>query len=97
MELNDIRSGFEGRPVRDYYTATRGDRLRTRVNGGESLLDYKQRVLGLVTSLPPGELDAALIVAHEETLRVLYGHFRQLPDEEMQYLSFGNCEILELA
>ena len=45
--LNDIRSGFESRPVAEYFAATGHDRLHIRVNGGESLLDYKTPRIGI--------------------------------------------------
>ena len=37
-ELNDIKSGFDSRPVADYYQAIATDRLHTQPPGGESLL-----------------------------------------------------------
>jgi len=36
-----------------------------------------------------------LIVAHEETLRVLVGALRELSPTEMLALNFGNCETLQ--
>jgi probable phosphoglycerate mutase len=68
--LNDIRSGFNNRPVAEYFAATGHDRLHLRVNGGESLLDYKARVLGFLDWLCRQPWQQVLVVAHEETLRV---------------------------
>jgi broad specificity phosphatase PhoE len=36
-----------------------------------------------------------LLVAHEETLRVLHAWHQGLPDQALDGLSFGNCELLE--
>jgi probable phosphoglycerate mutase len=47
-DLADIRSGFEGKPVFDYFVAIIHDPLRKRVNDSESLLDYKLRVLRFI-------------------------------------------------
>jgi alpha-ribazole phosphatase len=93
--LNDIRSGFESRPVADYFAATGHDRLHTRVNGGESLLDYKQRVSGFIDWLALQPEETLLVVAHEETLRVFTLYFRPLPDAAMLDLHYGNCALIE--
>jgi len=92
-ELDDIRSGFDGRPVEAYFAATGSDRLHLRVNGGESLLDYRQRVLGFLDGLRQQPLDSVLLVVHEETLRVLHAYFHRLSPAEMEGLSFGNCQL----
>ncbi len=92
--LNDIRSGFNNRPVAEYFAATGRDRLHLRVNGGESLLDYKARVLPFLDWLRGQPWQHVLVVAHEETLRVFAAYFRGLPDETLPELAFGNCEIL---
>ena len=94
-ELNDIRSGFEGRPVTDYFAAVGADRLHLRVNGGESLLDYKARVLPFFERLRHRPWQRVLLVAHEETLRVLQAWHRGLPDQALEGLNFANCELLE--
>lgn len=93
--LNDIRTGFEGRPVAEYFAATGSDRLHLRVNGGESLLDYRRRVAGFVDWLAGQPGQTTLIVAHEETLRVLNVCYRGLPDTALLEQHFGNCEIIE--
>lgn len=93
--INDIRSGFEGRPVSEYQSAIASDPMHSKCNGGESLLEHKQRVLGFIPWLQAQDLDTVLVVAHEETLRVLAAWFQQLPDETMIGLHFNNCELLE--
>ena len=92
--INDIRSGFEDRPVTEYQAAIAGDRLNSRGNDGESLLEHKQRVVGFLAWLQDQDFSSVLIVAHEETLRVIDGYFRHLPDESMIDLRFNNCEIM---
>lgn len=92
--INDIRSGFEDRPVTEYQAAIAADRLHSSFNGGESVLEHKQRVVDFLVWLQEQAYDAVLVVAHEETLRVVAGYFDKLPDEMMIDLHFGNCEIL---
>ena len=92
--LNDIRSGFESRSVADYFAATGNDRLHLRINGGESLLDYKQRVLDFIDWLCDQPLSSVLVVAHEETLRVLKTWYDKSSDAAMLDMHFGNCQVL---
>jgi probable phosphoglycerate mutase len=88
--LGDIRSGFEGRPVADYLAAIAHDPVDARV-GGESLRDYAQRVRAFLDGLRHTSSKNLLLVAHEETLRVIeaYSHGPQLADVAGK--SFENC------
>ena len=91
--LNDIRSGCDGRPVAEYFRTIAADRLHSRVGGGESLLEHKERIVRFLDWLrlqPDGKV---LVVAHEETLRVFAAHARGLSDERMIDLEIGNCEV----
>ncbi len=93
-EIADLRSGFDGKPVKDYQSAIAADRLHLRINGGESLLDHKQRVTGFLHWMRQLQEKQILIVAHEETMRVVLGYFRGLRDDEMIDMHIGNGEIL---
>lgn len=93
--LNDIVTGFDSRPVAEYFNATGTDRLHLRAPGGESLLDYKQRVLKVFDWLGAQDWHNVLIIAHEETLRVFTVHLQNLPDTAMETLHFDNCQIVE--
>ena len=74
QRLSDIRSGFDGRPVADYLAAIAADPVDARVDGGESLRDYQHRVGGFLRWLRVQPFACVLIVAHEETLRILEAH-----------------------
>lgn len=93
--LNDIRSGFDGRPVTEYFAAITTDPLHAAVNGGESLLLHKQRVLNYLDWLQQQPAQTILSIAHEETLRVFYAWFHDLRDEQLRELHFANCELLQ--
>jgi broad specificity phosphatase PhoE len=93
--LNDIVTGFDGLPVRDYFAVTGHDRLHARVNGGESLLDYKARVSGFLDVLSQQSVNIACIVCHEETMRVITRYSGEISDKEMEKLHFRNCEVVE--
>jgi probable phosphoglycerate mutase len=92
-DIADIRSGFDGKPVEAYFSAIAHDPLNARVNGGESLLDHKQRVLGFIDWLRRQPQENILVVAHEETLRVFVAYFEgDVPDERLRDVDIGNCE-----
>jgi len=92
-DIVDIRSGFEGKAVGEYFAAIAHDPLNARVNGGESLLDHKRRVLGFLHWLQHQQQENVLVVAHEETMRVFVAYFEgDVPDERLRDLTIGNCE-----
>jgi len=92
-DITDIRSGFDGKTVDAYFAAIAHDPLNAQVNGGESLLDHKQRVLGFIDWLQQQPQDTILVVAHEETLRVFVAYFEgNVADEQLRDINIGNCE-----
>lgn len=92
--LNDIRTGYNGRPVRDYQALLVHDPWHARAPNGETLLEHKQRVLEFIEVLKAAPERPVLVVAHEETLRVIAAYFRGLDDAALLKLSFRNCELL---
>lgn len=90
--LNDIRSGYDGQPVEHYMNGIAADPLHARVGDGETLLEHKARVLGFLDHLRRLSCSMALVIAHEETLRVFRARALGLGDREMIGLSFANCE-----
>ena len=92
-DLLDIRSGLEGKTVDEYFTSIADDPLNVRINGGESVLDHKKRVLGFIDWLKQQSEDTILVVAHEETLRVFIAYFEgNIADEHLRDIDIGNCE-----
>lgn len=94
-ELNDIHTGFDGKPVDDYFAIVGHDRFNIIPEGGESLSQFKHRVNAFIDVLLIEDYGNILIVAHEETMRVFAARFNRLSDQEMEALSFANCEYLE--
>jgi probable phosphoglycerate mutase len=88
--LADIRSGFEGRPVADYLAAIAHDPVDASA-GGESLRDYAGRVGGFLDELAGKPFETVLLVAHEETLRVIQARCEGLPLAQVAGRPFGNC------
>jgi probable phosphoglycerate mutase len=93
-KLNDIRSGFNDRPVTEYFAATAHDPLRARINGGESLLDHRARVLEFLEWLKLQKEKTVLVVAHEESLRVFVQFVEKFGDENLREHHFDNGQIV---
>lgn len=93
--LNDIRTGFNRRSVCEYFAATAADPLHIAVNGGESLLDHKRRVLSYLDWIRQQPYHCVLSVVHEESLRVFYAWHHDIPDEKLRELHFANCEVVQ--
>jgi probable phosphoglycerate mutase len=92
-DLADIRSGFEDKPVSDYFAAIVHDPLRKRVNGSESLLYQKLLVLRFIDWLKGQKNKILLVVAHEETMRVFIAYFEGgIEDDQLRKIHIGNCE-----
>ena len=92
--INDIRSGFDSRPVIEYQQAIAHDRMHAQINGGESLSQHKLRVVAFIEWLKTQQDSCVLVIAHEETLRVFRALFEHLDDATMIDLSFDNCAVL---
>lgn len=92
--IHDWRTGLDGRPVAELYTLIDNDPWNTRIAGGETLREHRARVLGFLHWLRIEPRVDTLIVAHEETLRVVTGHFRSLDDARTLALRFANCEVV---
>lgn len=90
--LADIRSGCEGRPVAEYLRAIAADPVDARVNGGESLRDYQRRVDGFLDWLDAQSWGCVLLVAHEETLRILDARYHGWLLGAVVGRAFANCE-----
>jgi len=92
-DLLDIRSGFNGKPVSEYFAAIADDPLHAHVNGGESLLDHKKRILRFIDWLKTQHDKTLLIIAHEETMRVFVSYFEGgIKDHQLQDILIENCE-----
>ncbi len=93
--INDLRTGFDGRSTAEHRRAIAGNPLHTRVNGGETVFEHKQRVMRFFDWLKRQREKTILIVAHEETLKVAVACFRGLSDADMLELSIPNAAVIE--
>ena len=75
----------------EYLAAIVHDPIDARANGGESLRDYQGRVGGFLDWLARQPWQCVLLVAHEETLRILRAHCESIDLSEVAGQSFANC------
>ena len=92
--VNDFRTGLDGETVKQLYCAIAADPMHTRIGGGETLFEHKQRVLGFLDWLRLQPERTVLVVAHEETMRVAVAHSLCLSDQQMLALRFANAEVI---
>jgi broad specificity phosphatase PhoE len=96
--INDNRTGFEGRPVEEYFKArdAASDLWAFKPAGAESLNDIRVRVEAFLADLHKRPYQAVLIVTHQGILRQIRGIINQLSKEEMLQLDIPQSEYLEL-
>ena len=95
--INDLRTGFNGRPAMLHHEAIAADPLHIKPEGGESILEHKQRVLHFIDWLTGLDHETVLVVTHEAPLRVCIAHFSGLPDELMLGIRTDHCELFQFA
>ena len=95
--LNDILTGFNGKPVENYFAATGHDRYNFTPPGGESVKDFQYRVLRFLEEIRDLNEPAVLAITHEEAMRVFYAHYNRLDAHAMLQLNFGNCQWLKFS
>ncbi|MGM5480863.1 MAG: histidine phosphatase family protein [Nanobdellota archaeon] len=69
--LNDRYTGFDGKPINDFYETIRHDPLHARPPGGETLQEAKQRVNEFLNELKTKHYDNVLIVTHSIVVKLL--------------------------
>lgn len=82
--LNDIRTGFEGKPAAEYDAALTGadQKWTARFNDGESVEDMNKRVRAFMTELKTHQHEAVLIITSKVVVQALYGVLNDVSNEE---------------
>lgn len=99
--LNDLDTGFEGRPVQEFLDAfrTSTDPWNTRfVDGKESIADVKKRVASFLDDLRKTHHESVLIVSHGTVLECIYGIINDVSFEDASAFqpAQGDFALLEL-
>ena len=102
--LSEIDFGeWEGRPWDDIdrtaLDAWAADVVGFVPPGGESITMLQRRVVAFAETLPALGVPHVALVAHAGVLRVLAGHWRQLPTAEWTQLpfDFGSMTVIDVA
>lgn len=96
--LNDIHSGFEGKPFTTYMEALDvvANRWTARFNGGESIEDMKQRVAAFLNDHKAKPHHVILIVTSEWIIRAARVLIEHISNEEAWATDMEQGSYLEL-
>lgn len=93
--INDRKTGFDSRPVPDFFNALKPDMFNLKFNDGESFQEEKKRVFSFLEDLKLLKHKTILIVTHSEILQIINGYFNNLSDKDMWNTKIDNCQVLE--
>jgi len=90
--INDLLTGFEGRPVKDFREARRNadNRWTVRLNGGESFEDEKVRVQAFLNDLRKRPENCVLVVTHQAITRLIYAIVNHIPNDKVNEVEVSN-------
>jgi len=81
--ISDRKSGLEGQPKSKYYDFVKPDPFNIKHEDGESFQEEKKRVFSFLDDLKALKANSVLVVGHNEPLKIVYGYFHNLSDEEI--------------
>ncbi len=93
--INDRKTGFEGMPHSEYLKLVEKDKFNIKPKGGESFQEQKNRVFSFLNDLKKIKYNIALVITHEEPMKIIEGYFNGLNDEEMWEIKVPNCYLIE--
>jgi len=98
--IGDNITGFEGRPVSEYFAARDAapDKWAFKPAGAESRYDVRERVANFLDDLRKASYSTALVVAHQSVNRQITALLENLtgPEVEEFDLPQGNFKMFEL-
>jgi len=92
--LNESRSGFEGRNLREFLEYIGEDIFTKKPPHGESFQEVKTRLLSFIQDIRNSDYEKVLLVSHAEPLQIINGYFMQLSDRESYAIQIDNCQII---
>lgn len=95
--INDVLTGFEGKPVNEFREARRNaqNRWTVRFNGGESFEDEKLRVKAFLDDLRKRPEECVLVVTHQAIARLIYAYVNQIPNEKVHDIMVSNTHCFD--
>lgn len=93
--LNDINVGiFESKPVSEFHDYIKNDLFRTQPPGGETWQEQKKRIFEFLEEIKSKKFKSVLIIAHNDTCKIVTAYFNKLSDKEMWKIETNNCGLL---
>jgi len=95
--INDVLTGFEGKPVKDFREARKiaKNRWTVRLNGGESFEDEKLRVSAFLEDLRERDENCVLVVTHQAIARLIYANVFDVLNEEVEDIEVSNTHCFD--
>ena len=95
---NDNRTGFEGKPVSEYYDALQNadNKWTVQFDDGESLEDTKARVHSFIYKLTTKDYKTVLIVTSMSVVQAFYGIVNGLTNEQAWDFQVDKGACIEL-
>lgn len=93
--INDRKTGFDSKPVSDFFDALKPDTFNLKFNDGESFQEEKKRIFSFLEDLKKLNYSAILVVTHSEILKIVVGYFNNLSDQEMWDTEIDHSQVLE--
>jgi broad specificity phosphatase PhoE len=98
--LNDIRTGFEGKPFAQYMQAldAAANRWTARFKDGESVEDIKKRVSDFIDELRTKKFDTAVMVTSQWIIQAIIAVADSLSNEDAWALNVkqGSCREITI-
>ena len=95
--INDVLSGFEGRPASEFREARKNaeNRWTIRLNGGESFEDEILRVKDFLNDLKKRPEQRVLVVTHQAIARIIYAIHNNLSNEKVDEIEVSNTYFFD--
>ncbi|MFC1627051.1 histidine phosphatase family protein [Patescibacteria group bacterium] len=93
--ISDRKTGFDSQPESKFFDSIKPDPFNIKLNDGESFQEEKKRVFSFLEELKGLNAKSILVVSHSEILKIVYGYFHNLSDEEMWEKHIDNAQVLE--
>lgn len=94
--ISELRTGFEGKPIKEYLSLV-GDTIKGKLNGGESVEDLEVRIKAFMEDLKKFQNQTILVITHSMVMKVVKVIDQKLPLAEVDNMSLPkNGEVFTI-
>ena len=95
--INDRKTGFEGKTVAEFHHAIAQDKFHMKINDGESFYEEQERIIDFLKDCIRNlKYTSILVVTHSEIMKIIYGYFHLLTNEEIWTTEIDNCQVIKI-